>query len=95
MNFTKSCEYDLTHSARLRHHILLLFSPLSWLSGPGAESKCGSELTAEESPRSLRPPPLGPAKPFMFVFDLKGKHTFHARKVAHFRELRLVQSKPR
>lgn len=38
MNFTKSCEYDLAHSARLRAHILLLFSPLSCLSGPGAES---------------------------------------------------------
>lgn len=60
--------------------------------------------TAEESPRSLGPPPLGPPKPFMFLFDLKGKHTFHAIhmrcrapacKVAHLRELGLAQAKLR
>ncbi|KAK5866920.1 hypothetical protein PBY51_011453 [Eleginops maclovinus] len=33
-------------------------------------------LTAEESPSSLQQPPLGLLKkPFMFLFDLKGKYT--------------------
>lgn len=32
-------------------------------------------LTAEESLSSLQLLPLGPQKPFMFVFDLKGKYT--------------------
>ena len=62
-------------------------------------------LTAEESPSSLRSPPLGLQKPFMFVFDLKGKYTpdaiymycrpAAAHKVPRFRsrELSLLRAK--
>lgn len=70
------CEYDLIYNARLRHYIQLLFSisilPQRASSG---ELMWVKALTAEESPSSLQSPPLGLQKPFMFVFDLKGKYT--------------------
>lgn len=83
------CEYNLIYNACLRHYIQLLFS-ISILPqrASGRELMWVKALTAEESPSSLQSPPLGLQKPFMFVFDLKGKYTpdtiyMYCRPAAH------------
>lgn len=99
------CEYDLIYNARLRHYIQLLFS-ISILPqrASSRELMWVKALTAEDGPYSLQSPPLGLQKPFMFVFDLKGKYTPDAiymycrpaaHKVPHFisRELCLFKAK--
>lgn len=80
-------EYNLIYNARFRHYILLLFSP-SYQRALGRELMWVKALTAEESPSSLQSPPLGLQKPFMYVFDLKGKYTpdaiyMYCRAAAH------------
>lgn len=92
------CEYNLIHNARLRHYIQLLFS-ISILPqrASGRELMWVKALTAEESPSSLQSPPLGLKKPFMFVFDLKGKYTpdaiyMYCRPAAHKCHAAEVQS---
>ena len=98
-------EYNLIYNARLRHYIQLLFS-ISILPqrASGRELMWVKALTAEESPSSSQSPPLGLWKPFMFVFDLKGKYTPDAiymycrpapHAVPHFtgRELCLLRAK--
>lgn len=95
------CEYNLIYNARLRHYIQLLFSiSILPLRASGRELMWVKALTAEESLSSLQSPPLGPRKPFMFVFDLKGKYTpdaiymycrpaLWALEVEHYVSLRL------
>lgn len=66
----------IKHTLCVSDSILLLFS-ISILPrrASGRELMWVKELTVEESPSSLQSPPLGRQKPFMFVYDLKGKYT--------------------
>lgn len=83
-----SCEYNLTHIVRLTLYpaIILHLHPAS--AGPGQRANVGQSTDCCGEPSSLQLPPLGPQKPFMFVYDLKGKYApaavyMYCRPAAH------------